>query len=83
MESCNVVNWTQKIVLHLTCHGQLKALTVVLKCRPFTFLPKKCDVAVTAVFRLTSFNQSPLPADIIYLQMEVHVKFYVIELLIH
>jgi len=47
------VNWTQKIVLHLTCHGQLKALTVVVKCRLFTFLAKKCDVAVTAVF---SFN---------------------------
>ena len=53
MDSCNVVNWIQKFVLHLTCHGQLKALTVVVKCRPFTFVEKKCDVAVTAV---CSFN---------------------------
>ena len=49
MDSCNVVNCIQKFVLHLTCHGQLKALTVVIKCTPFTFVKKKCDVAVTAV----------------------------------
>jgi len=45
----NVVNWIQKIVLHLTGHRQLGPLTVVIKCRPVTFLGKKCDVAVTAV----------------------------------
>ena len=49
MDSCNVVNWIQKFVLHLTCHGQLKTLTVVVKCRPFTFVENMCDVAVTAV----------------------------------
>jgi len=47
--SCNVVNWIQKIVLRLTCHGQLKPLKVVVKCRMYTFVEKKCDVAVTAV----------------------------------
>jgi len=45
--SCNVVNWIQKIVLHLTWHRQLETLTVVIKCRPVTVLGKKCDVAVT------------------------------------
>ena len=47
------MNWLQKFVMRLTCHEQLQALTVVIKCRPFTFLAKTCDVAVTAVF---SFN---------------------------
>ena len=46
---CDVVNWIQKIVLHLTCHGQLKALTAVIKCRPFVFVEKKCDGAVSTV----------------------------------
>ena len=49
MDSCNVVNWIQKFVLRLTCHGQLKPLTVVIKCKQFTFVEKKSDVAVTAV----------------------------------
>jgi hypothetical protein len=36
-------------VLHVTWHQQLKTLTVVLKCRPFVFVGKKCDVAVSTV----------------------------------
>ena len=63
MDSCNFVNWIQKIVLHLTCHGQLKALTVAIKCRPFTFLAKRCDVAVTAV--LFNFIE-PITAACLY-----------------
>jgi len=66
---CNVVNWILKIVLHLTCHGQLKALTVVIKYRPFVFVRKKCDGAVSLfvglLICLSPFNQSTLPADII------------------
>ena len=47
--SCNGVNWIQKIVFHLTCHGQVEPLTVVIKCRPFTLVEKKCDVEVSTV----------------------------------
>ena len=47
--SCNVVNWIQTIVLHLTRHRQLKTLRLVIKCRPVTVVGKKCDVAVTDV----------------------------------
>ena len=43
------MNWVQKIVLHLTCHGQLKALTVEIKCKQFVFVEKKCDVVVSIV----------------------------------
>ena len=71
---CNVVNWIQKIVFHLTCHGQLKALTVVIKCRPFTFVEKQDDDPVITVC-LSLFNQSTLPADIIYVQMEGELVF--------
>ena len=46
---CNVVNWIQKIVFHLTCHGQLKSLRAAIKYRPFTFVEKKFDVAVSIV----------------------------------
>ena len=49
MDSCNVVNWIQKFVMHLMCLGQLKPLRVVVKCRLYTFVEMKCDVAVTAV----------------------------------
>jgi len=64
--SCNIVKWIQKIVLHLTGHRQLKPLRVVIKCRPVTFVEKKCDVAVTVfVCLLSILNQSTPPADII------------------
>ena len=46
---CDVVNWVLKIVLHLTCYGELKVLTAVIKCRPFVFVDKKCDGAVGTV----------------------------------
>jgi len=65
--SCNVVNWIQKIVLHLTGHRQLKTLRVVIKCRLVTVVGKKCDVTAVCLFvRLflcffTLFNQSTLP----------------------
>jgi len=67
MDNCNIVNWIQKIVYHLTCHPQLNAHTVVLKYRTFTFTfaEKKYEVAVSAVCLLSLFNQSTLPADII------------------
>ena len=68
--SCNVVNWIQKIVFHLTYHGQVEPLTVVIKCRRFTLVEKKCDVAVSTVCLLSLFNESPLPADIIQVQTE-------------
>ena len=55
MDSCNVVNWIQKFVLHLTCHGQLKPLAVVIKCRSFTFVENTCDVAINAV-QCVAFN---------------------------
>ena len=47
VDSCNVVNWILKIVLHLACHRQ--QFSVVIKCRHFTFVKKECDVAVSTV----------------------------------
>ena len=64
------MNWIQRIVLHLTCHGQLKVLTVVIKCRPFVCVEKKCDGAVSTVCLfvclfvcLSLFEKSNFPAD--------------------
>jgi len=76
---CDVVNWIQKIVLHLTCHGELKALTLVIKCRPFRFVEKKCDGAVSLFVCLSLFNQSILPAGIIQVQMKGELIFCFIE----
>ena len=64
---CDVVNWIQRTVLHLTCHGQLKALTVVIKCRPFVFVEKKCDGAVTTVCLFVClYLTNPLCLQILY-----------------
>jgi hypothetical protein len=75
----NSVNWIQKIVLHLTCNGQLKALAVVLKYRPFVVVEMKDGVAVSTVCLLVCllplFNQSTLPADIISVEMEGEMNF--------
>jgi len=49
VNSCNVVNWIQKIVFHRTCHGQLKPLTVVIKYRLFMFVEKEDDDPVNTV----------------------------------
>ena len=77
--SCNVVNWIQKIVLHLTRHRQLKTLTVVIKCRPVMVVGKKCDVAVTVFVCLfvclSLLTQSPLPAKNIKVLMEGEFYF--------
>jgi len=57
VDSCNVVNWILKIVLHLACHRQLKPLTVVRKYRPYIFVEKKDDIAASTVCLLSLFNQ--------------------------
>ena len=54
------------------------ATTVVLKFRPFMFVEKQCDVAVSTVCLfvcLSVFKQSTLPADIISVQMEGELIF--------
>ena len=75
--SCNVVNWIQKIVLHLTGHRQLKTLTVVIKCRPVMVVGKKCDVAVNCCLFvcLSLLTQSPLPVENIKVHMEGELTF--------
>jgi hypothetical protein len=72
----NIVNWIQKIVLHLTCNGQLKPLTVVSKYRPFVVVEKRDGVVgsiVCLLVCLSPFNQFILPAAIISVEMEVEL----------
>ena len=49
VDSCNVVNWILKIVLHLACHRQQQPLSVVINYRLFTFVHKKYNVVVSTV----------------------------------
>ena len=60
----NILNWVQKIVFHVTCNGQLKPLTVVLKYRPFVFVEFKVGVAVSTVCYLYLTN--PLCLQTLY-----------------
>ena len=81
VDSCNGVNWIQKIVFHLTCHGQVEPLTVVIKCRPFTLVEKKCDVAVSTVclFVCLFYLTNPLCLQTLY-RCSRKVKGFVVSL---
>ena len=56
MDIGNIVNWIEKTVFNLTCHRQLKPLTVMSKYRHFMFIEKKCGSRDSSVSIVTRYG---------------------------